>query len=1306
MQTSSPSNGVAIHNPWCENRPDDSGEGLLRPFGPETNCLDIDLFQRYALTARLLDRMLRQADKPVRILELGANYLNPLPRFIQPERMRLTRCDVQPFSHDSDFVLIAKDQPLPFADDTFDAVVALEVLEHLPHDRRRDFTADCLRVARHGAVFSAPNGVPEVIEAEQLAAASFKLRQGREHPYLREHQEFGLPREEEIVAILRELDVAHRVIDNAPLDIWLPMLLLSENLLERQAAHELQQRINDSFFGGLRAGRPIPYRKIYVCAKSSESAAALERLDEIPFPANPAEELPASVTSLHYMASVTSSALNSLETDRRAEHADYQLQIVGKNNELAACQGEINKLQSHIEGQDAEIARLGYDLAGREEDLLLWRRQHMMLESHVHSLTHSKVWRLMAPLRLLRRVLRPRGLDETSLIPWNQLVRHPKVGGDTWFVTGTDGHFIVPCYLPAGWIRIRLKMTSDVIGRAELYFDRGAGSMDTDCVARTEVHGKVDRDLYFYLSRPALGVRFSPLDVPGQFRLDRLQVTPVSPPVAVLRAFAAKLGLLHQYGLMRRATGNGLGLLLRGRFREFLRKLTGALDYPKSAPHALQPQTAAMPESMAYQPVAEASARGRRNGTKKLDIVYVLRSAGLCGGVKVVLEHASRLLARGHQVRIFFLEGTLDWFRWKVPASKFSSVDALKRALAEFRGIKVATWYETAPWVAESLQAGDRGYYLIQDVEECYCTTEEDAANALNTYRLGLKPITEGLWVRSQLKDRFSLDSVFVSIGLDFDLFQPHLIMRDPQTILTQARTWSGGGEVGAKLKGWETAKSTILRCHELNPRTRLRTFSIEEKQQFPPALEHAHFRGPTDEQLAELYSHAGMYLLTSTHEGFGLTAAEAMACGCPVVATRAHGNEEFCIDGVTALTAPADDAEQLAQNCARLQSDPIFARELGQNGRSFILNYTWERVIDRLEREFLDINGPEVIIETPRALRKEAGTDDGLAVMEKEFRQPDHSAADEEVTPGTVRGLAHEYPELGLPRRAAVDCTIVIPAINDSRLVTQCVSSCRQFLSPDDSVQFIVVDDGTRDPFILSELRRASEELDFELLLNHQNLGFSASVNHGLRNAQGRYVVLCNNDIVFFQPWLEALRKAFEGDPRLGIVGAKLLYPDGTLQHAGVDKVPGQLRWHHAFGNKPGEHPPANQSRYAWSVTGALYAIRRETLRQLGGLSTAYSTAYEDLDYSLHAWSNGIRVGYCADVVAYHVEGGTRGATERIKSEKPLWAERERAGGKYFERKWAFLRHVENYQALLSLADRPSIMLPSQEASTALVGS
>jgi GT2 family glycosyltransferase len=894
-----------------------------------------------------------------------------------------------------------------------------------------------------------------------------------------------------------------------------------------------------------------------------------------------------------------------------------------------------------------------------------WQLQYLISRSFIQSLSQSRVWRMLRPLRAARDLLRPRGFGANDLIPWHHLEPDREAPAGTWVATGASPYFIVPCVLPAGWLHVRLRMTTEVTGRLELSDIGGNGVEDFACLKQVDVCGRVERDDYVYLCRKALGLRLNPLNTTGRFCLDDFVVTPVSPLGTALHALRNKLMALRRYGLVKPALVNGLSLLVRGRVAEFLGKLHDGLHWPRTVhgeTHSSQAQEGDRP--------VEAPHCKSLNAARRLDIVYVLKDAGLCGGIRVIVEHVSRLRARGHNVSIYYLGGSVDCFKRSVPAIRFDSLDALKRALGRFRGIKVATWHQTASWVAESLRPGDRGYYLVQDIEEGYGITGEERAAARATYQLALRPITEGVWVRDQLSERFGRESVFVGIGVDFDIFQPLAVSRESQRLLTQARTWSAGGAAGARLKGWETARNTVLRCFELNPATTLTTFSIEGRPEWSPLLPHSHFQLPSDPLLAKLYNQAGVYLLTSTHEGFSLTAAEAMACGCPVVATFAQGNEEFCIDGHTALMARAGDVEQLARHCQTLQADASLAAELGDNGRRFILDYTWDRVINRLEREFLT-GGSRI----------------------HEMAQPEKDECTER--PAETPAPDPEYPDLRLSEMPSLDCTVVIPTINDAQQVIRCISSCRQFLPPGADVEFIVVDDGTRDSLILKALQEASSELNFRLLYNYQNLGFSATVNHGMRHARGRYVVLCNNDIVFFQPWLEALEQAFDADPDLGILGARLLYPNGSIQHAGVDKVVGQLRWHHTYGGWPGDHPRVRQSRYVWSVTGALFGVRREILRQLGGFSTAYATAYEDLDYCLHAWSREVRVGYCAELAAYHREGGTRGATTGQKRDRPLlWTERERAGGLYFEKKWAALREVENFEALPA----PAAAIAAQE--------
>jgi len=1174
---------------------------FLAAWGSDVAGLDLDLYLRYTAVARVLDRMLPAEPVPVRVLEVGCHGRNVLRRLLDPALVQVSRCDVKPCGADPEFFVIPEQPPWPVADESFDVVVALEVLEHLPADRRRAFLAECLRLARHGAVFTCPSGVPQVIEAEAMAAALLAERHGAEHPFLREHRQHGLPGAEEILSHLRDFDIPHAVFEQMPVDVWLPTLLLSEELRTRGAPAETQGRVNDLFLRGLLSGGPIAYRNIYVCAKTFDATAALE----------PEKGKPEKGTQL-FSARLGVEATDLGGRQKRAASPFQHLTTIAAETLQALVADESARLQRQRADHRADVAVLqGY--------LSAWLQRYVVLHSFVRSLHASRLWRLLEPLRGLRRCLRPRRFGAEALVPWQNLELDPQGPPGSWLATGAGAHFIVPCALPAGWLRVRLKMAGELSGQATLFSDNATGALDMEVVDRIPLGGAVDGERFVYLPKPALALRLDPLDGAGRFCIESFQVQTVSLPAALVHAWRGKLQAQPEQGLVGRWLGRIAGC------------------------HA--------------QPTTHHSATISQDGREsRTPIVYVLKTAGLCGGVRVVLEHVSRLYQRGHNVCLYYVDGSVDWFSRPLPARRFGQEQALCQALAEVRGIKVATWHETAPRVAESLRSGDRGYYLVQDIEESYCTTPEEIQRVLQTYKLGLRPITEGTWVSAQLRQRFGLDPVFVSIGLDFQVFGEQSAQRDPHLILTQARTCSGGGAAGFRLKGWETARAVAQRCRRANPQTSLLTFGLEEQHPVPSDVPHVHIKAPADAELAKLYGRAGLYLLTSTHEGFGLTAAEAMACGCPVVATRAHGNEEFCLDGQTALLADPGDVETLARHCLRLQADPGMADALAANARTVIEAYTWDRVIDRLEAEY--VGKPSVEI------RREA--------------------APQEAPVANASAAPVEYPDLELDDEPAAACTVIVPTVNELDRVLRCIRSCQEHAPADATLQFIVIDDGSRATAVREGLRRAADELGFELLFNHQNLGFSATVNRGLRDARGRIAILCNNDVEFLQPWLERLEGAF-ADPEVGIVGAKLLYPDGAIQHAGMEKLPGELRWLHAHGRQPGDDHLASHSRDVWCVTGALLAIRRSALRQLGGLSTAYATAYEDVDYCLNAWQHGIRVRYCADWVARHAEGGTRGATADEKCARPLvWAERERAGREYFEKKWASLRQVESFEKLM----------------------
>lgn len=238
---------------------------------------------------------------------------------------------------------------------------------------------------------------------------------------------------------------------------------------------------------------------------------------------------------------------------------------------------------------------------------------------------------------------------------------------------------------------------------------------------------------------------------------------------------------------------------------------------------------------------------------------------------------------------------------------------------------------------------------------------------------------------------------------------------------------------------------------------------------------------------------------------------------------------------------------------------------------------------------------------------------------------------------------------------------SLIIPTIKQTTMVRDCIHSIRKFEKTITDYEIIVVDDGS-DHGVQRWLKDMCAQENVRLILKEQNRGFSHTVNIGLRNAVGQYLVLVNNDIVFFQPFLDNLEKAFKSDSKIGVVGAKLLYPNNKIQHCGVSRVPNTASFLHVDKNSPRDNPATCKSKYFISVTGALYAIRRIAYERVGNFNEDYFVACEDTEYSLRVWGNGYRVFYAHDVEAYHLEGGTRGNDDKSKLKKgPEWFLKER---------------------------------------------
>ena len=329
--------------------------------------------------------------------------------------------------------------------------------------------------------------------------------------------------------------------------------------------------------------------------------------------------------------------------------------------------------------------------------------------------------------------------------------------------------------------------------------------------------------------------------------------------------------------------------------------------------------------------------RDVRTPDGRLRIVYVTQDTGVGGGHRDIFEHLNRLLERGHIVELYSLGGPPDWFELKAPVRTFGSYEGLAAALAPVDALKVATWWETAPWVWRASVTRGIPVYFVQDIETSYYAGDERAQHrVLASYREEFRYMTISSWNRERLAE-LGLSSELIAPGIDLGNFRPLGRAKRQEVVLAVGRS--------LPLKNLPL---TVDAWRRLDPQPELWMFGVEPE--LGPQYGARYFDRPSDERVNELFNEAGVFVQTSIHEGFCLPLLEAMAAGTPVVSTDAHGNRDFCRHEENCLiTAPEPDA--VATALRRLLSDGELRRRLAAAGVKTADSYAWEGRTDELER-------------------------------------------------------------------------------------------------------------------------------------------------------------------------------------------------------------------------------------------------------------------------------------------------------------------------------------------------------------------
>ncbi len=240
----------------------------------------------------------------------------------------------------------------------------------------------------------------------------------------------------------------------------------------------------------------------------------------------------------------------------------------------------------------------------------------------------------------------------------------------------------------------------------------------------------------------------------------------------------------------------------------------------------------------------------------------------------------------------------------------------------------------------------------------------------------------------------------------------------------------------------------------------------------------------------------------------------------------------------------------------------------------------------------------------------------------------------------GTPERPLASNEQLAAQVQPPLDCSIIIPVCNKMALTEQCLRALAQ-ATADVAYEVIIVDNGSTDG--TSEFVRSLDG-DVQIIRNDTNLGFAKACNQGARAARGKHLVFLNNDTIPQAGWLRALVEEVDSDPEVAIVGSKLLYPDRTVQHAGVAINRHDLIPYHLYRGFAEAHPAVNSRRELQAVTASCVLIRRRAFDQAGGFDDGYRNGFEDIDLCLTVREQKGRVVYQPKSVLIHLESQTPG--------------------------------------------------------------
>ena len=332
----------------------------------------------------------------------------------------------------------------------------------------------------------------------------------------------------------------------------------------------------------------------------------------------------------------------------------------------------------------------------------------------------------------------------------------------------------------------------------------------------------------------------------------------------------------------------------------------------------------------------------------------------IAGGYKVVFEYSNRLVNRGHDISLvmntgkafkdikieplrvllckFWVSISPKWFKLDKRIRKISACEISDKYVPN-GDVVFATAVQTAEKVAHLSRDKGKKFYLIQDFENWNYPTEY----VYDSYKLGLKNVVVSSWLE-KIVNESGAKSYHLSNPIDTEQFyvKRSIAEREMHSIGILYHI--------DEHKGFQYAKKVISYLKDIYPDLKVKMFGTPERPQ-ELNFDFDYIRNASPKDLLELYNSVRVFLCMSVKEGFGLTGAEAMCCGCCLVSTDFAGVFDYATHGNNALIVPVGDVDAAVASIISLFNDEEMMKQISKNASEEMKKRTWDNAVDKLEK-------------------------------------------------------------------------------------------------------------------------------------------------------------------------------------------------------------------------------------------------------------------------------------------------------------------------------------------------------------------